>query len=190
MPHQPALILKRGTAAKTGPRSTGGLQYQILTNESRSELFIMITGNDGGGYFSTERVSFTAVGDCLKSIKTDSPFPAKTFKAAFKGKSANNSGFMAAILRTEGLLSAAPESPSQHLRTGDWNAWTAELLKQPGESYVPPAPEAPETAAKEAIASKETPKADAVRAKRKGGKAPEEKQLPSSEGDGNADHPA
>lgn len=182
---EPAFILKTGSANKTGPRSTGALQYQIITNKQRSELLIMITGNDGGGYFSSEMVPFTAVVECLKGIKANDAFHAKTFKSAFKGKSSNNMGFMAAILRAEGLLSAAPESTSQHQQSGDWKGWMEETLKLSGEPYVPPALK--ET---ESITSNDIPKADAARAKRKGSKAHEDKQLPSSEGNGDADHPA
>lgn len=194
MSHLPAFILKRGTAAKTGPRSNGGIGYQILTDQHRKELMLSITHNDGGGYFSNEVVPFSAVVDCLKGIKAEAAFPAKTFKAAFKGKSSNNSGFMAAILRAEGLLIAAPESASQHQRSGDWNAWIAAQLQQEGEVYVPPAPKTTTPATETSITPTEPSKADVARAKRKGGKAQDDKQLPSSDAQaqehGDADRPA
>lgn len=181
MSHEPAFILKRGTAPKTGPRASGGIGYQILTDQHRKALMLSITSNDGGGYFSNEVVAFQQVIDSLKGIKADQPFAAKAFKSAFKGKSSNNAGFMAAILRAEGLLIAAPDAASQHLRHGDWKAWSEALLKLEGEPYVPPTPKTTTPATASAITATEPSKADAARAKRKGGKAQEDKQLPSSE---------
>jgi hypothetical protein len=46
----PAFIVKQATAAKTGPRSKGGIGYQVLRDAGQTELMLVITGNDGGGY--------------------------------------------------------------------------------------------------------------------------------------------
>lgn len=176
----PAFIVKQATAAKTGPRSGGDIGYQVLTNETRTELLLMIVSNAGGGYFSSELVPLVKVLDCLKGIKPMQPFPAKTFKSAFKGKSANNPGFMAAILRAEGLLKPAPENIAQHIQAGDWKAWGEQLLAQEGTPYVPPPAKAAGAAANADITNSETPKPDSSRGKRKV-KAPAEKQHPSTE---------
>lgn len=167
----PAFIVKQATAAKTGPRSKGGIGYQVLCDANRTELMLIITGNEGGGYFSHEVVPFQKVIDSLKGIKADQPFAAKTFKTAFKGKSANNSGFMAAILRAEGLIGAAPEAPTQHVQVGDWKAWRAALLAAEGVPYVPPAPKTPDAALASGADKEVAAKPASASAKGKAGKA-------------------
>lgn len=80
--------------------------------------------------------------------------PGKTFRAAFQGKSANNSGFLAAVLRHEGLLRPAPEACHQHVLGGDWRGWKAALLAAEGEPFVPPetSPPAPVAASLQTVA--------------------------------------
>ncbi len=181
----PAFIVKQATASKTGARANGTIGYQILTNAARTELMLMITSNEGGGNFSNEIVPFANVTDSLKGVKAAQPFPAKTLKSAFKGKSANNPGFMAAILRAEGLTTPAPEASSQHVQAGDWKAWSAGLLAQEGVPYVPPAPPAatacktPDAAMASGVTSATEPKSESARSKGKGGKAGKDDKAPA-----------
>jgi hypothetical protein len=65
------------------------------------------------------------------------PFAGKAFAPSFSSRSSNNPGFMAAILRAEGLLGPVPDKAHLHLVAGDWEAWKAAMLAQPGEPYVP-----------------------------------------------------
>lgn len=130
---QAFLLLKTDTAKKIGKQSEGGISYQILGDTERQHLSIAITGNDSGGYFSREIVPFHQVEACLAKHKQDKPFPSKLFKDAFIGRSSNNAGFLAAILRAEGLLVAAPEAETQHIVSGDWATWKKSLLAEPGQ---------------------------------------------------------
>ena len=185
---EPALILMKGCAKKTGPRSSGGIHFHVLCDGTRTELMIAMTQNEGGsGYFSPEAVPFSRITDCLKSLKADEPFSAKVFKGAYTSRSSCNPGFCGAILRELGLLTAPEEAPSQHLKAGDWKAWQEAMLKRKGETYVPPAPKEG-AAAKVTVTSTETPRAERAQGKRKG-KEPEAKQLPDSEA-GHADRQA
>jgi hypothetical protein len=52
---------------------------------------------------------------------------------AFAGRSSNNAGFLAAILRAEGLLALAPDTEGRHVISGDWAAWKASVLAEPGQ---------------------------------------------------------
>ena len=137
-PEKPAVpdrshwLLKSAKANKLGKYSEGGIAYQVHADTDRVHLFITITGNDGGGYYSRERVPFQKVEACLGKCEAGKPFPSKALKDAFVGRSSNNAGFMVAVLRAEGLLCAAPSAETQHALVGDWDAWKKTMLAEPG----------------------------------------------------------
>lgn len=148
--------LSASTAQKLG-RNGGAITYRVLSDEDHQRLFLTITDNDSGGYFSKEIVCFDAVEPCLPADRS-LPFSAKQLARSFKGKSANNPGFMAAILRSNGLLGPVEHKPHLHVVTGDWPAWKTAMLALQGEPYVPP------TKADEAAdGSKETRQASITR---------------------------
>jgi len=131
--------LKEGIAPKLGARAEGGIRFLVLADTARQHLFVAITGNESGGYFSRERVPFDKIEACLDTSQAGKPFPSKTFKEAFVGRSSNNAGFMVAVLRSEGLLAAAPDAETQHVRSGDWAAWKKAMLAETGTLIVPTA---------------------------------------------------
>lgn len=131
-----ALLLKAGTAMKLGKQAAGGISYQILTDRERTEPMIKITGNDGCGYYSREILLFRNVEACIKKQEPDQPFPSKVLQAVFTGRSTNNGGFLAAILRAEKLLALAPDAEGRHVIAGDWAEWKASLLAEPGQPIV------------------------------------------------------
>lgn len=130
---QPFWLLKDGTAPKLGARAEGSIDYNVLADNERQQLFIAITGNKGGGYFSKEHVDVSKIEACLDTTAAAKPFPSKTFKEAFVGCSSNNAGFLVAVLRHEGLLAAAPEAETQHVRSDDWTAWKKAMLAEAGK---------------------------------------------------------
>lgn len=132
-------LLEEGTAKKLGPRSTGSLSYQVLADQDRKNLFIALTKNDGGGYYSKERVNLLCIEACLGAHKAGQPFPAKAFKDAYKSKSSNNAGFLTATLRALGLTAAAPEAESKHIVAGDWAAWRKTMIAKAGTLIELPA---------------------------------------------------
>jgi hypothetical protein len=136
------LSLKVGQAIKTGSRSQGYLHYRILTDTAQQQLYITLTGNDGDGCYSKEIVPFDKIEQCLHGIDLGKPVASKRFQPAFIGKSANNAGFLAAILRAESLLAPAPEALHQHTVQPDWPAWKTALLAlaPQAEPYQPEAP--------------------------------------------------
>lgn len=94
-------FLKEGTAPKLGARAESGISYHVLTDANRQHLFIAITGNESGGYFSREQVPFKNIEVCLDTRQSAKPFPSKTFKETFVGRSSNNAGFLVTVLRNE-----------------------------------------------------------------------------------------
>lgn len=133
------LKLKAAEAPKLG-RGGGFIQYAILCDVDRRNLYLTMTGSNGGGYFSREIAAFDALEACLPADQAR-PFAAKAFAQGYVGKSSNNPGFAAAILRAEGLLSGVPGQPYLHQIVGDWSAWKTSMLAQEGEPYVPPVKE-------------------------------------------------
>ncbi|MCK9620247.1 MAG: hypothetical protein M0R47_06885 [Methylobacter sp.] len=136
------LSLKVGQAVKTGSRSQGYVHYRILTDTAQQQLYITLIGNDGDGCYSKEIVPFDKIEQCLHGIDTSKPIASKRFQPAFIGKSANNAGFLAAILRAECLLAPAPDAVHQHTVQPDWPAWKTALLTLAlkAEPYQPEPP--------------------------------------------------
>lgn len=136
-------LLEEGTAKKLGLRSTGSLNYQVLADHDRKNLFIALTKNGGGGYYSKERVNLLSIEACLGAHKAGKPFPSKALKDAYKSRSSNNAGFMTATLRALGLTAAAPEAEaeaeSKHIVAGDWDAWRKSMIAKAGTLIELPA---------------------------------------------------
>ena len=132
------LRLHSAVTPKLGLRSAGRIGYQLLTDTDRQHLYLALTDNDGGGYFSREIVPFAAVEACLDGHDACQPFPSKRLFTAFHGRSSNNAPFICAALRDLGLLQAAPGKPFQHAVADDWASWIEAQLARPGEPYTPP----------------------------------------------------
>jgi len=128
----PFWLLNAGTAKKLGQHSDGILNYHVLADNERRGLLIAVTRNEGGGYFSRERVPFRTIVTCLGKYKAGVPFVSKVLKDVFISKSANNAGFLCAVLHALGLLAAAPEAKTQHVVTGDWSLWEKSTLAETG----------------------------------------------------------
>lgn len=133
----PTTYLKvlQDTAPKVGQKASGGIQFALLKNTDSTELFVTMLGNDGGGYFSREIVSFSAIEACLSDIKPNKPIPAKALRSAFQGKSSNNAGFLACVLRKLGLF-VGVSSSHQHQLGEDGQRWKSRHLAMAGEPYA------------------------------------------------------
>lgn len=128
-----ALRLKTNETAKVGQFSTGRITYEVLADEGRDNIWIRLTNNDSSGWFSRELLTIEKIEACVEGIKEGEVMLSKRFAAAFKSRSANNAGFLAAALRAEGLLLPAPEQTSRHILGEDWETWKTNLLDLPGE---------------------------------------------------------
>lgn len=136
----PFWLLNAGKAKKLGQHSAGILNYHVLADHDRLGLLIAVTLNEGGGYFSRERVPFRTIVACLERYKSGVPsFVSKVLKDAFISKSANNAGFLCAVLHALGLLAAAPEAKTQHVVIGDWPLWEKTMLAETGTRIELPA---------------------------------------------------
>lgn len=168
--------LKAAKANKLGKRAEGCISYQLLADADRQHLFIAITGNENGGYFSRERVPFQKVRECLNSFPNKS-FSSKALRDAFFGRSSNNPGFLAAVLSAEGLIAADATTESLHKAIGDWPAFEEAMLALPGTLLQADAVQAlPDAAAAmpdhtQAAPAEEVPPAKAAKGGKRSGEA-------------------
>lgn len=139
VPEQSSLqLLAEVQCPKLSASATGLLTYRVwrdaptLDGTESPTLYVALSKNDGGGYFSLEQVPMPRIESCLLELQaTGKGFPAIRLKTMFEGKSANNPSFMAAVLRHEGILTGSPENPKLNLVTGDLAAWKDRLLLLP-----------------------------------------------------------
>jgi hypothetical protein len=75
---------------------------------------ICITSNDNDGLFSNEWVMIDDIAKCLEPLAKLSGFLSKQLVPLFKSKSSNNAGFLAAILRHEGVFGVVDKKMYQH----------------------------------------------------------------------------
>jgi hypothetical protein len=85
------------------------LSYEFGVN---GELYIRIAANSQGGTCSFEWISLKTVEDLLEN-NDEKIFSAVLFRKAFVSKSANNHGYLAAILKAEKVIGSAPEQPTK-----------------------------------------------------------------------------
>lgn len=121
------VALKNAIASKLGKHADGAISYKVACDIGRTELFLTITDNSSGGYFSREYVSVARIEELFANLDQSS-FPSKALKPVFTGRSSNNAGFLAAILHAEGLFSRAADSETKHVSTGAWTKWKAFML--------------------------------------------------------------
>lgn len=155
------LLISTADALKCGRRAEGSIRFQILTNPERSKIFLSMIGNQGGtGYFCPTPVDFDSIHACVSALPAGQLLTAKHFKsAAFTvSKSANGPGFVAAIVRSLGLLAPADGQPFRHVVVGDWLAWKAEQLQLPADPLPSPNDAAAEIAPTETQSEAEAPK--------------------------------
>lgn len=115
-------VIKSAKAPKISARASGLLHYEVGKNDE-GRYALRITANDTGGLFSKHWLSLDDILALLDILK-DAPFKSVALKALFVRGSANNHGFLAAILRAEKLLVAAePNSPFHRvgLSLCDWS---------------------------------------------------------------------
>lgn len=136
----PLLRLKAATAPKLGQNAGGSIHYEVLADTARQVLLLRLTQNESGGNFSPEAVPFSRVQAVADALPPGSPVPSRVFRSCCRGRSQNNQGFLCCLLRAEGLLGPVEGKLYQHHVTGDWPAWAADMLRQPGEPAELPGP--------------------------------------------------
>ncbi len=103
-------IIDRGECPKLTPRGQGILSYEFGVGDDA--FFIRIAANSQGGTCSFEWIPLKTIEDLLKNNAEES-FSAILFRKAFISKSANNHGYLAAILKAVKVIGASTEQPAK-----------------------------------------------------------------------------
>lgn len=121
-------IIKREQCNSIAPTSKSALTYDIGYMEKEKTYHIRVIANSGGGFFSNEWVPITEILSCIQDSANGQPFKALIFRPLYESKGANNHGFLAAALRSEGILNTVPKAAYSHL-LGDPEAFTKAMAK-------------------------------------------------------------
>lgn len=115
-------IVRKATAPKLSPRGEGGIDYEV--GRVGEDVYIRIEKNHGGGSCSREWVPAGKIRDALTpAMHRGEPFKSNALASAFVGKSQCNSGFLVAVLRSEGLFQPDTERKGMSRLAGDLDAW-------------------------------------------------------------------
>ncbi|MCY9877643.1 hypothetical protein OTK59_13885 [Vibrio natriegens] len=120
-------ILREGKALKLSPKSTNHVFYEIAIHNEENELYIRMSGNEGGGLHSKEWVPLKDIFAVL-DVQGDKPFKSSVMKCVFSGQSANNAGFMCGVCRGMGLIIKSEKSVFLHVLAPDYEQRRDELL--------------------------------------------------------------
>lgn len=126
-------LIEKGVASKLSPKSAGAVFFQLAVKDEDKSLHVRISGNEGGGLYSKEWVSVTAIIDALTPVK-DQTFKSNVFKKVMVGKSSNNVSFLSGILRSAdiGLIEPSPEGTFLHKLPADFELKCKTLLALAG----------------------------------------------------------
>ncbi len=124
------LLIESGQAEKISPKASGILTWQLAMSETDNELYLRLLANGSGGLFSKDWISLSKIESVLE-VQPTTGFTSGVFRPLFKGASANNAGFLAAVLRSPDicLLEAHPEKLFTHVLYADWRVRLKTLSK-------------------------------------------------------------
>ena len=108
-------VIVDGKAPKLSTKNRGFVTFTLATCIDSGELELRLTGNDGGGLHSKEWLPVKAVVEVLNAQVADKPFKSTVLKSVFKGASANNASFLAAVLRSKDINLIISTEKSQYL---------------------------------------------------------------------------
>jgi hypothetical protein len=95
-------ILKKGSCPNLSGNAT--LKFEVACN-AKNELFVCVRENSGKGFFAAGHwVSLAAVQLVFSQVPEGGSITSYTLHPLFKGMSANNSGFMLAVIKALGLV--------------------------------------------------------------------------------------
>ncbi|MBS9916615.1 hypothetical protein J4H10_19695 [Vibrio alginolyticus] len=120
-------IVREGKAKKLSPKTENHVFYEIAIHDEENELYIRMSGNEGGGLHSKEWIPLKDITAVL-DVQGDKLFKSSVLKCVFSGQSANNAGFMAACCRGLGLIIQSEKSVFLHVLAPDYEQRREEIL--------------------------------------------------------------
>ncbi|EGQ9123138.1 hypothetical protein DC894_RS21715 [Vibrio parahaemolyticus] len=122
-----AHIVREGKAKKLSPKTENHVFYEIALHDEETELYIRMSGNEGGGLHSKEWIPLKDITAVL-DVQGDKPFKSSVMRCVFSGQSANNAGFMCGVCRGLGLIIQSEKSMFLHVLAPDYEQRRDELL--------------------------------------------------------------
>lgn len=122
-------IVLSGKGKKLSPKTTNHVFFDVAEHDEEGELYIRLSGNEGGGLHSKEWINLSKLFAILDE-QVDKPFKSAALKAAFRGLSSNNNAFICASLRSPdmGLIVQSGTSVFLHVLADDYEEKKAKLL--------------------------------------------------------------
>lgn len=120
-------IVREGKAKKLSPKTENHVFYEIAIHDEENELYIRMSGNEGGGLHSKEWIPLKDITAVL-DVQGDKPFKSSVLKCVFSGQSANNAGFMCGVCRGLGLIIQSEKSVFLHVLAPDYVTIRDEIL--------------------------------------------------------------
>ncbi len=131
-------ILYLGTCPKLTTRGRGDLSYELGIDDVTGDSYVRISANVSSGAFSNEWLALGRI-RALLDLKTEQQktFSAVAMESLFLRRSANNYGYLAAVLKAEGVITVLPGKPVM-LSCGDWDQIQQKIqaLKDKGVSLT------------------------------------------------------
>lgn len=123
------LVIDEAKALKLSPKTTNHVLYQLAVKDEDKTLHLRMTGNEGGGLHSKEWIPLNAIFDLIEPLGIE-PISSTYLKPLFAKGSANNAGFLAAVLRSKelSLLVKSVKSQFQHERPSYFDQSKSNLL--------------------------------------------------------------
>lgn len=122
-----ANIVLQGKGKKLSPKTDNHVFFELAINDEDNALYLRLSGNEGGGLHSKEWLNLQSIIDLLDQ-QVDKPFKSTVVKSVFSGASANNAGFLCAVLRGIGLIIQSGNSVFLHELAKNYDERRAELL--------------------------------------------------------------
>ncbi|ELB2136848.1 hypothetical protein [Vibrio parahaemolyticus] len=120
-------IVREGKAKKLSPKTENHVFYDIAIHDEENELYIRMSGNEGGGLHSKEWIPLKDI-IAILDVQGDKPFKSSVMKCVFSGQSANNAGFMCGVCRGLGLIIQSEKSVFLHVLATGYEQRRDEIL--------------------------------------------------------------
>ncbi|MCK5098364.1 MAG: hypothetical protein KAR45_09685 [Desulfobacteraceae bacterium] len=104
-------VLYSAECCKLTTRGKGNLQYEIGFRDDSDESFIRIVSSGSSGAFSKGWVAITDIKKIVDNVD-EGGCRALILQDLHKGKSANNHGFLGAVLKHLGVFTTEPDQPT------------------------------------------------------------------------------
>jgi hypothetical protein len=123
-------IVLSGKGKKLNPKTDNHVFFDLAKHDDDGQLYLRLSGNEGGGLHSKKWVSLQSILTILDE-QAKEPFKSTVLKSTFSGSSANNTGFLAGVLRCAdiGLITQSGKTVFLHALATDYEEKKAKLLQ-------------------------------------------------------------